>query len=51
MLGNPVPAFLFVAIGWLLFTWAPGYIHSRIFDRGNQRMDEIIQKAKARQNV
>lgn len=49
MLGNPVPGFLFVAIGWLVFTWVPGYIHSRTFDRGNERMEEVIRLAKAKQ--
>ncbi|WP_181362925.1 hypothetical protein [Sulfoacidibacillus thermotolerans] len=46
---SPIPGFLFLVIGWLGFTWVPGWFHSRRFDRGNAEMEEIIRDAEKRE--
>ena len=43
-----VPGLVFILLGWLVFTWLPGYIHSRTFGRSDAEVKKIVREAEHR---
>lgn len=41
-----VPGLIFILLGWLVFNWLPGFIHSRYFGRSDAEVERIVRESK-----